>query len=332
MKTARLASPTRRLLTSGALALPWLGSSVARAQTFPSRPITVIEPFAAGGSVDVMVRTICDRAASDLGQPMVVQARPGAGTRIGTDAIRRAPKDGHTIGVMVSASGVNIPALDPNAGYDPVADFTPLVLGFDTSYVVVANPRHGWRRLDDLLAAARARPATLTFGSSGVGTSSHIWVEAFAAATGARFVHVPYKGEALSMQDLVGGQIDFMFAGPGQARPHLAGGRLAALAVTAAQRHGQLPDVPTASEQGVRNFLAGGWVGFVAPAGVPGDAAERLSRALTDAIGTKEIRDKIVQAGFNPRGLPPKAFFEQLRGELDVVRRVGKASGIVLGS
>jgi tripartite-type tricarboxylate transporter receptor subunit TctC len=283
-----------------ALAVPLLRIGPAAAQAFASRPITVIEPFAAGGSVDAMVRAIAERTAASLGQPLVVDARPGAGTRIGTDAIRRAPKDGYTIGVMVSASGVNIPALDPKVSYDPVADFTPLTLGFESYFAIMANPKHGWRTLADLLAAARAKPGTITYGSSGVGTSSHVWPEVFQAATGTRFVHVPYKGEALTIQDLIGGSIDLMFAGPGIANPHVEGGRLTALAVTAPERHPLLPAVPTADEQGVKRFTAGGWIAFVAP------------------------------AGFTTGALPPERFTEQLRRGLALVGKAGREAKIVM--
>lgn len=322
--------PRRRVLGLAALALPLAHTGTARAQAFPSRPITVIEPFAAGGAVDTTVRAVCERVSALLGQPLVVDARPGAGTRIGTDAIRRAPKDGHTIGVMVSASGVNIPALDPKAEYDPVADFTPLALGYEAYFAIVANPKHGWKTLDDLIAAGRARPGTLTYGSSGVGTSSHIWVEALAASTGASFVHVPYKGEAATMQDLIGGSIDFAFSGPGVAKPHIETGKVSALAVTGPQRHPLLPAVPTVDESGVRGFVAGGWIAFVAPAGVPREAAERLSRALLEAIGSAEVRERLMQAGFTPRGLPPAEFVAQLKRELELVRRAGKDGRIVL--
>lgn len=327
------AGPRRDALRHGlrlALAAPLAAALPARALAFPSRPITVIEPFAAGGSVDAMVRAICERASAALGQPMVVDARPGGGTRIGTDAIRRAPKDGHTIGVMVSASGVNIPALDPKAGYDPLGDFTLLTLGFESYFAIVANPRHGWRTLGDLLAAARARPDALTFGSSGVGTSSHIWPAVFQTLTGTRWVHVPYKGEAQTMQDLIGGQVDLMFAGPGLARPHVEAGRLTALAVTAPERHPLLPAVPTADEQGVKGFVSGGWVGFVAPAGIPAEATERLSRALRDAIATPEVRERLAGAGFAARGLPADVFAAQLRRELEQVRETGRVAKIVL--
>lgn len=317
-------------LGASMLAAPLIGTGTAQAQAFPSRPITVIEPFAAGGSVDAMVRAVCERAAAILGQPMLVDAKPGAGTRIGTDAIRRAPRDGHTIGVMVSASGVNIPALDPKAGYDPVADFTPLVLGFESYFAIVAHPKHGWKTLADLIAAGRGRPGTLNYGSSGIGTSSHIWPEVFQAATGTKFLHVPYKGEAQTMQDLIGGQIDFMFAGPGMARAHVEGGRLNALAVTSPERHPLLPTVPTADEQGVRGFTAGGWIAFIAPAGIPKEAADRLSQALRESLASSEVREKLAQAGFTVRGLPADRFTAQLNRELELVRKAGRESKIVL--
>ena len=317
-----------RLLGATALAAPLLRPGAATAQAFPSRPVTVIEPFAAGGSVDAMVRAICERAAAILGQPMVVDARPGGGTKIGTDAIRRAQKDGHTIGVMVSASGVNIPALDPRAGYDPIADFTPLVLGFESYFAIVAHPKHGWRSLADLLSAARAKPRALNYGSSGVGSSSHIWPEVFASVTGTAFTHVPYKGEALTLQDLIGGQIDFMFAGPGLARQHVDAGRLTALALTSPERHPLMPNVPT--EQGVRGFTAGGWIAFVAPAGIPAEAAQKLSQALIEALGTPEVRERLAQAGFTVRALPGDRLAGQITRELALVRKAGQDAKIVL--
>jgi tripartite-type tricarboxylate transporter receptor subunit TctC len=277
-----------------------------------------------------MVRAICERASQALGQQMLVDARPGGGTKIGTEAIRRAAKDGYTIGVMVSASGVNIPALDPKAGYDPINDFTLLTLGFEAYFAIVANPKHGWRTLGDLLAASRAKPDAYTYGTSGVGTSSHIWPAVFQSGTGVRWLHVPYKGEALAMQDLLGGTVDLMFAGVGQAKPHVDAGRLVALAVTAPERQPLMPGVPTADEQGVRNFVAGGWISFIAPAGIPPEVAERLSRVLRDAINTPEVRDRLAQAGFRPRALPPDALAAQIRRELDLVRATGKAANIVL--
>ena len=306
------------------------GASTALAQAWPARPITLIEPFAAGCAVDATVRAITEKAAALLGQPIVVDARPGGGTRIGTEAIKRATPDGYTIGAMVSASGVNIPALDPRTTYDPLKDFTLLTLGFDANYLIVANPATGIKTLADLLAIGKNQPGKLSYGSSGVGTSTHMWTEILQAATNTQFVHVPYKGETASLQDVVGGHIQFVLTNPILARQHVEAGRLVALAYASKARSTTLPNVPTAAEAGLKDYIAGGWVAFIAPAGLPREVATRLTSELRAAMNAPEVREKVERANFAVRALPPEEFAAQMRSEIDKLRAVGKARGIVL--
>lgn len=300
------------------------------AQGFPSRPITVIEPFAAGGAVDGAVRAICEKAATLLGQPMLVDARPGGGTRVGTELIRRANPDGHTIGVMVSAAGVNIPSLDPRSTYDPVRDFTLLTLGFEASYVIVAHPSLGLRNLQDLIDYGRKNPGKLSYGSSGMGTSTHLWMEIFQDMTRTQFVHAPYRGEAASVQDLVGGHIQLLLTNVSLVKGHVDAGRLNVLAYPGAKRTPLMPQLPTTAEAGLPGYLAGGWVGFIGPAGMPPEVASRLTQALRTSMAQADVIERVERANFTVKSSPPDEFANQIRSEIEKMKAVGKSRGIVL--
>jgi tripartite-type tricarboxylate transporter receptor subunit TctC len=324
-----MSTSRRTLLASlGALAAaPHLG---AQAQAWPARPITVIEPFAAGGAVDGAVRAIAEKASTLLGQTLVVDARPGGGTRIGTEAIRRATPDGYTIGVMVSASGVNIPALDPRTTYDPVRDFTPLTLAFDANYIIVVHPSTGIRTMADLIDYGRKNPGKLSYGSSGIGTSTHMWMEIFQEMTRTQLVHVPYKGEAAALQDLIGGHIQVLLSNPSLVKGHVDAGRATAVAYASQRRSPLMPQVATSGEQGLGEFIAGGWVAFIGPAGLSPDVASRLSQALRAATNQPDVRERIERATFAVRALAPDELTAQIRSEVDKLRAVGKARGVTL--
>ncbi|MSQ53655.1 MAG: tripartite tricarboxylate transporter substrate binding protein [Betaproteobacteria bacterium] len=300
----------------------------AGAQGYPVKPITVIEPFPSGGAVDAGVRAITEIAAKSLGQPMVIDARPGAGTRIGTEAIIRAPRDGYTIGVAVSASGVNIPALDPKVTYDPLKDFTFLSLAFEAYFAITTHPSVAAKSLNEFISMARAKPGGFNYATSGVGTSSHVWVEVFQAATGTQFTHVPYKGEVPGLQDLLGGQVQFMFASTGLVRAHIEAGKLNVLAITSPEPLAIYPKVPTAHEAGVANFRAGGWVGFVGPAGLPAEIANRLSTALREAQRSADVRERLAKFGFVAVGLAPAEFAAQAKAEIEKFREVNRTANI----
>jgi len=257
---------------------------------------------------------ITDKVSQILGQPLIIENRPGAGQRTGTTMIRRAPKDGYTIGVMTQASGVTTPVLDPNAGYDPLKDFTLLTLSHYASYVIVTHPSAGLRTLGDLLKFAKANPGKLNYGSTGIGASYHFWTEIFQGAAGIRMTHVPYKGEAPAMQDLLGGQIQVMFAGP-LARPHVDAGKIIALAVTSPQRLAHFPGVPTVSESGVPGFVASAWLGFAAPADLPKDVADRLVAAFVEAARAPEVQARLTSIGWEVKGMSPQEFRATLVSE-----------------
>lgn len=320
----------RQGLALGLLTALGLASAGAWAQAYPSRPITIIEPFATGGAVDAGVRAVADKLTQILGQAVVIDAKPGAGTRLGTELIRKARPDGYTIGMMVSASGVNIPALDPRAGYDPVKDFSLLTIGFESNFLIVTNPGTGIRTLEQLVAAGKAQPGKLTYGSSGIGTSSHLWVEIFESVTGASFTHVPYKGEAASMQDVGGGHIQFVFTSPNTAKPLIEAGKIVPLAYASAQRSALYPQVPTVDEAGWKNFVAGGWVAFIAPAGLPAEVRQKLVTALQEALRTPEVREKITSMGFSVVASGPEVFAQRLKSEFESLRAVGQARKIVI--
>jgi tripartite-type tricarboxylate transporter receptor subunit TctC len=322
----------RRALIAAALgaATLTLGAPAAHAQAYPSRPVMVIEPFAAGGAVDAGVRAIAEKASQLLGQTLVIDAKPGAGTRLGTDAIRRARPDGYTIGVMVSASGINIPALDPKAGYDPLRDFTLLTIAFESNFLIVTNPGTGIRTVEQLVAAGKAQPGKLSYGSSGVGTSSHMWVEIFQSVTGTSYTHIPYKGEAASLQDVGGGHLQFVFTNASLAKPLVDSGKVVPVAYAAPQRTPLFPQVPTVDETGWKGFNAGGWVAFIAPAGLPADVTQKISAALQEAMRAPEVREKIRSLGFTLVASSPEAFAQRLRSEFETLRAVGQARKIVI--
>jgi tripartite-type tricarboxylate transporter receptor subunit TctC len=305
-------------------------ASTALAQ-FPSRAITVIEPFSSGGAVDAGVRTITEKASELLGERILIDPRPGGGTRLGTEQIVRAPKDGYTLGVMVSGSGVMIPALDPAVGYDPLKDFTLLNLGFETYYLLVANPNKGIKSLGDLIAAGKSIPGKLNYATLGVGTSSHIWAELFQSQSGTRYTMVAYRGEPQALVDVMNGEVDFMFVVPAVAAGHAKAGKVVGLAVTGTNRMEILPDVPTVAEAGVPGYSAVSWVGFVAPAGLDEVARTKLVDVLQRATSDPAVKARLGNLGFTARGLPPKEFEAQLRSDLQKVRDIGKKANIVLG-
>lgn len=308
-----------------------LASFTAAAQ-FPTRSVTVIEPFAGGSTVDAGVRIITEKASEFLGKKMLIDSRPGGATRLGTEQVARAPKDGYTLGVMVTGSGIIIPALDPSVRYDPLKDFTLLNLSFETNYLLVANPKKGIHNLQDLIAAGKSQPGKLNYATLGAGTSSHVWAELFQSASGTRYTMVPYRGEPQALVDVMSGEVDFMFAVPALAAGHAKAGKLKELAVTGTERMSILPQVPTVAEAGVPGYSAVSWVGFVAPAGLDESTKTTLVDVFRRAIADAGVKASLNNIGFTVRGLSPKDFETQLRSDLEKVRAVGKKANIVLGN
>ena len=268
---------------------------------WPERPITVIVPYPAGGLADAVARALSDDLSRQLGQPVVVDNRPGGAGRIGLDQLVRAPRDGHTIAVTVPGLMVFSPLTDKSFKYDTRKDFEPLTVAVDTYMVLVAHPSVAPQgTVRELQAYAAARPGQVNYGTPGAGSSFHFNTIVLSGLLGFESFHVPYKGEAPALLDLAGGSLQFMLAGQ-SARPYIEDGKIKALAVTAHQRVQSLPRVPTLKELGI-DFKSDGWVGFVAAAGVPAPVLERLSEALRNAVRSPKAREQFQAMGYEPVG------------------------------
>jgi tripartite-type tricarboxylate transporter receptor subunit TctC len=279
-----------------ALALPVTAQDAAN---YPSKPIHIVIPFPPGGATDVITRRIGERMTQKWGQPVVVENKPGANTVIGTQAVHRAPADGYTI-LMTSPAGlVQLPPLMPSLPYDPERDFMPLtqIAEVPTALVVPVNlPVKSVKQLADYL---KANPAKTAYGSLGLGSTLHIYGEAFRRQIGADTVHVPYKGDAPAMTDLFGGRIQYLFNNPVSAIGAAKGGKVRILAVTGEQRSKALPDVPTLKELGI-NTAADAFFGLYGPAGMAPDLVARIDRAVADALRAPEVQEKIYGFGLVP--------------------------------
>jgi tripartite-type tricarboxylate transporter receptor subunit TctC len=295
----------------GSLMLPLL----ARADDFPSKPIRIVVPFTPGGPTDLMARTLGKSLSTALGQPVIVDNKPGGGGVIGMGEITRQPADGYTL-VFPSILAVTNPALMPNYPFDTLRDFAPLtVVGF-IPHAVVVRPEFEARTLPALVALARARPGSLSYGSSGNGTSAHLGAAMFAQRAGIQVTHVPYRGAGPAMQDLLGGQIQFMFLDMSTALPQIKAGKLRAIAVAPARRFVGLPDVPTVAEQGYPGFDVHGWYGLMARAGTPQPIMEKLYAEVRRALESPEVRDVFRAQGIEPGGEPPAEFTALVRNDL----------------
>lgn len=301
-------------------------ADVAQAQAYPTRPVRLIVPFAAGGSTDIIARTLSSRMHESLGQSVIVDNRPGGGTVIGTDAVARSAPDGHTLLIVPAPFTIN-PSLLPKLPYDPFKDFVPVTLINTTPLVVVVNPSVPARNIKELIALAKSKPGALNFGSSGIGGSNHLAGELFNAMAGVKMVHIPYKGNAPALADLVGGHVDLIFNGLTSAYPLMQQNRIRALAVTSAKRSQVVPDLPTLDEVGLKGFEAVAWNGLAGPAKMPDAIVERLNAAVLKVLGDPEMRERLRSEGSDPVGSTPQEFARFLRDEIAKWAKVIKMSG-----
>lgn len=298
----------------------------AQAQNYPNRPVRFVVPFAAGGSTDIVARTLGAKLSEVLGQSFIVDNRPGGGTVIGTESVARSPADGYTLLVVPAPFTIN-PGLLPKLPYDPLNDFTPITLINTTPLVVVVNPSVPARDIKALIALAKAKPGMLNYGSSGTGGSNHLAGELFQAMAGVKMVHVPYKGNAPALTDLVGGHVDLVFNGLTSAYPLIKSGKLRPLAMTSMRRSQVLPDMPTLDESGLKGFEAVAWNGLAGPAKTPQEAVDRLSNAVRKVLTNPEMRERLRSEGSDPVGSTPAEFAKHLRDEIAKWARVIKLSG-----
>lgn len=296
----------RRIATGLALcaALALACSGTARAQAYPSRPITVIVPFAVGGGSDNVARLITTRLAERTGKTFVVENRGGAGTNIGNEAAARSAPDGYTLLLGQFTLSVN-PWLYPGLRYSVDRDFVPVVHLADAATVLVVPAASPIKDVPGLVAAAKARPGALNFGSGGAGTPVHLAGELFKQQTRTQLLHVPYKGSAPAMSDLIGGQIEMMFDTATSALPHIKGGKVRAVAVAAPRRLPELPQVPTFAEQGLKDFEVPAWYALLAPAGTPPAAVQWLNSEVNAVLQDNAINARLQAMGATPVGGPP---------------------------
>lgn len=287
----------------------------AKVAGYPGQPLRLVVPFAAGGPTDLMARAIGKEMTRSLGQPVVVENKPGGGGLIGLGEVAKAPADGLTI-VFPSILAVTNPALMPRYPYDTARDFAPVtVVGF-IPHVLVVRQDAPARTLADLIAAAKARPGTMNYASSGSGTSAHLAGALFAEAAGIRLTHVPYRGAGPALGDLLGGQVQMMFLDAPSALPQLRAGKLRALAVASGRRLEALPQVPTVAEQGFPGYEVHGWYGLLVRAGTPAAIVETLYGATRDALAVPSVQALFAAAGIAPGGMPPAAFGQLIRSDL----------------
>ncbi|GAA6119157.1 tripartite tricarboxylate transporter substrate binding protein [Acidovorax sp. FG27] len=276
----------------------------ADAAAWPAKPIRWVVPFPPGGAMDVIARTLGERAGRALGQPFVIENRPGAGGNIGADAVAKSPADGYTIMITSIGMATN-KALYAKLSYDPAKDFAPISLLAVVPNVLVVNANSPDKTVADVIAHAKREPGKLTYASAGNGTSIHLAGEVFASMAGLNLLHVPYKGSGPAVTDMLGGQVDLMFDSITSAAPHIQSGKLRALGVTSARRSATLPNVPTIAEAGVPGYEVSPWFAVFAPAGTPAPIVQKINAALLDAMKQPDTQARFDAIGAQPIGSTP---------------------------
>ena len=300
---------------------------VAQAQPFPSKAVRLVVPFPAGGSTDIISRTLGQKLSEMWGQPVVIDNRPGGSTIIASDVVAKSAPNGYTL-LVATAPFATVPSLIDKLPYDPAKDFEPITLINTTPLVVVVNPSVRAKSIQELIALARARPGALNFGSAGAGGSNHLAGELFNVMAGVRIVHIPYKGNAPALTDLLGGHVDLVFNGITSALPLIKAGKLRALAVTSLTRSGALPDIPTLDEVGVKGFQAVAWNGLSAPARTPKDVIRKINADVLKVIRSPELVERLTAEGSDPVGDSPEQFAAFLREETAKWNKVIKFANI----
>jgi tripartite-type tricarboxylate transporter receptor subunit TctC len=320
----------RRHFIAGASALA-VSSALPRyawAQAWPAKPIRLIVPFPPGGGTDVVSRLVAEKLGPALNTAVIVDNRPGAGGNIGIDAAAKSPPDGYTIAMGQTSNLAINPTLYGKLTFNPLRDFTPVVLVASQPMVLIVVNEAPWKTLAELVATAKAKPGTLTMASAGNGTVGHLAGEMFARQAGIEFVHVPYKGASPALTDLMGGQVSLFFASAGAIAPQLAaGGKVRGLAVTSAKRLPKLPNIPTIAESGYAGFEATDWKGLVAPVGTPAAVVSRLNAEVGKILQSPDALDRLATEGSEPIGGSPEYFAGFLKAQDAKWSRIVKESG-----
>lgn len=305
-------------------------ATLAHAQGYPSKPVRIVAPFGAGSTIDIIGRLIVPKLTEALGQPVIVENRPGAGGMIGMDAVAKSAPDGHTLIIGALGPLAMNPALYPKTPFDPVKDFAAVCLLATGPVVIAVHPSIPAQTVKDLIDLAKKRPGQLNFGSPGVGSSPHLTGELFKLITKTDIVHVPYKGNAEAITDLIGGQLSIVFTGVPPVVPLAKAGKVRLLATTGKQRMPNLPEVPTIREAGIEGADVLIWYGVVAPAATPKDVVARLNREIVKIMNTPDVREKFSQQGVDPASSTPDEFAQMIRDEVTRWGKVIRSAGIKL--
>jgi tripartite-type tricarboxylate transporter receptor subunit TctC len=306
-----------------AAALACMGAAVAQ---YPERPIKIIVPFGPGGFTDVAARILQKELAPALGQSIIIENKPGAGSTIGTAEVSKAKPDGYTL-VMISTTHVISPHLYRQMPYDALKDFTPVMKLAEGPYVLVVHPSLNVKTVGELIAAARREPGKIDYASSGNGSAQHLVGALFTTMADAKLNHVPYKGSNQAMNDVVGGQVKVSFVGVPNALPNLKSGKLKALGVSTRKRYGELPDVPTIEEAGVPGYDATVWLGLLAPPGTPREVVQKLNTEITKVLSSADARRLMASAGVDVATSSPEDFAKLLASEHERWGKVVKETG-----
>jgi tripartite-type tricarboxylate transporter receptor subunit TctC len=314
-----------------ALLAAWLVAAPAvfaqGADGYPSKPVRFILPFPPGGGTDILGRLLAERLGAQLGQPVVIENRGGAGGNVGAEAAARSAPDGYTI-VLVAPSLAISPSLYSKLAYDPVRDFAPVSLVATVPNVMITHPSVPAKTLSEFIALAKTKPGAMNFGSGGSGTSNHLAGELFNIVTGVRLVHVPYKGVNLAMNDVMSGEVHLVVIGIPAAAPHIRAGKLRALAVIDTKRAAALPEVPTVAEAGLSSFEVTTWYGVLAPAGTPRPIVARLNAEIVKVMQAPEMKERLAAMATEPVTSTPEAFAQLIREEIAKWGKVVRTAGL----
>lgn len=317
----------KQLMAGVALAL---GASAAQAtDAFPSKPVRIVVPFSPGGATDIMSRLVAERLSARLGQAVIVENRPGGGTMIASDYVARAEPDGYTLLMAASSLGI-APSLYAKVNYDPIKDFAPVSQVASVVHVLEVHPSVPARNVAELIAYLKANPGKVSYGSVGAGSSTHLEAELFNSMAGVEMEHIPYKGSAPALTDLVAGRIQLMFDAWASSGPFVKDGRLRALAVTTTQPSAAVPDLPTVAASGLPGYSAMPWLGLVAPSGTPEPVIGKLHQAIADIVQEPAVRAKFSELGLDIIGNDPQAFADFIKQDIATWAKVARDANIRL--
>lgn len=330
------ASGATKVAASGATMLAAFGVTIllsaanAEAQQstqYPTKPIKIVVPYPPGGFNDTLGRTLAAKFTESWGQPAIVENKPGANTVIGSDFVAKSPADGYTLLIVAFPFAVT-PSLIKNMPYDTVKDFAPVVLAAQSPNLLVVNPTLAVKSVAELIAMAKAKPNSLSYASTGNGSSNHISMELFKSLAGVEIVHIPYKGSAPAVTDLLGGQVQVMFDNAPNVLPQVRAGRLRALGQSGLTRSAIAPDLPTVAEAGVPGYEVMVWFGLVAPAGTPREIVNKLNAEVLKILAMPDVRERFLAQGVEPMGSTPEQFGEHIRSQMAKWGKVVRDAGV----